>query len=48
MSVCRQEVPALQPATVGENHRFRCHLDEEARTRIWDQKRAALAAEDAA
>jgi peptide/nickel transport system ATP-binding protein len=48
MSVCRQEVPPLELAKVGEDHRFRCHLDEEARARIWDQKRAALASEDAA
>jgi peptide/nickel transport system ATP-binding protein len=48
MSVCRQELPELELSTVGANHRFRCHLDDEARTRIWSQKKAALVAEDAA
>jgi peptide/nickel transport system ATP-binding protein len=48
MNVCRQELPALDPSSVGEAHLFRCHLDDEARTRIWAQKRAALVSEDAA
>jgi peptide/nickel transport system ATP-binding protein len=48
MNVCRQELPPLAPSTVGEDHLFRCHLDEEARTRIWTQKKAALVSEDAA
>jgi hypothetical protein len=48
MNVCRQEVPPLAASTVGDDHRFRCHLDEEARTRIWTQKKAALVSEDAA
>jgi peptide/nickel transport system ATP-binding protein len=46
MNVCRQELPALEPAAVGSEHRFRCHLDEEARSRIWSQKKAALATEE--
>jgi len=33
---------------VGDEHLFRCHLDEEARNRIWTQKKAALVSEDAA
>ena len=48
MNVCRQELPPLEVSTVGEDHRFRCHLDDEARARIWSQKRAALVSEDAA
>jgi peptide/nickel transport system ATP-binding protein len=48
MNVCRTELPGLNASTVGEDHRFRCHLDEEARTRIWTQKKAALVSEDAA
>jgi peptide/nickel transport system ATP-binding protein len=48
MNVCRQELPALELSSVGQEHRFRCHLDDEARARIWDQKRAALVSEDAA
>jgi peptide/nickel transport system ATP-binding protein len=48
MSVCRTELPGLDLSTVGEDHRFRCHLDEEARARIWTQKKAALVSEDAA
>jgi peptide/nickel transport system ATP-binding protein len=48
MNVCHTELPGLNASTVGEDHRFRCHLDEEARTRIWTQKKAALVSEDAA
>jgi peptide/nickel transport system ATP-binding protein len=48
MNVCRQELPALELSSVGTDHRFRCHLDDEARARIWSQKRAALVSEDAA
>jgi peptide/nickel transport system ATP-binding protein len=48
MNECRVELPELRPSTVGENHAFRCHLDEEARARIWSGKRAAMMAEDAA
>jgi peptide/nickel transport system ATP-binding protein len=47
MPVCRQELPALELSAVGHEHRFRCHLDDEARARIWNQKRAALAGEAA-
>ncbi len=47
MNVCRQELPALELSPHGVDHRFRCHLDQEARDRIWDQKKRALA-EDAA
>jgi peptide/nickel transport system ATP-binding protein len=48
MSICRTELPGLDLSTVGNDHRFRCHLDEESRTRIWNQKKAALVSEDAA
>jgi peptide/nickel transport system ATP-binding protein len=46
MDVCRQELPPLEHSVQGEDHLFRCHLDAEARTRIWDQKSAALQAQD--
>src|SRR5579884_1088274 len=48
MDVCRQELPELRPALGDETHRFRCHLDDEARARIWDAKRAKLVTEDVA
>jgi peptide/nickel transport system ATP-binding protein len=48
MNICRTELPGLDLSTVGSDHRFRCHLDDEARTRIWAQKKAALVSEDAA
>jgi peptide/nickel transport system ATP-binding protein len=48
MDICRQKLPELALSSVGEEHRFRCHLDDEARTRIWEQKRLALVSEDAA
>jgi peptide/nickel transport system ATP-binding protein len=48
MDVCRRELPPLELSVQGEEHRFRCHLDEEARARIWDAKRTALSAQDAA
>jgi peptide/nickel transport system ATP-binding protein len=48
MNVCRTELPELRQAEVGAEHLFRCHLDDEARARIWSLKRAALVSEDAA
>jgi peptide/nickel transport system ATP-binding protein len=48
MNVCRTDLPELERSVQGENHLFRCHLDEEARTRIWTAKRAGMATEDAA
>jgi oligopeptide/dipeptide ABC transporter ATP-binding protein len=42
---CRVELPELRPSTVGTDHRFRCHLEEEDRARIWAAKKAALTAE---
>jgi peptide/nickel transport system ATP-binding protein len=48
MDVCRRELPELELSTQGADHRFRCHLDDEARTRIWAQKSAALGAEETA
>jgi peptide/nickel transport system ATP-binding protein len=39
---CREELPELRPAAVGEGHRFRCHLGDEDRARIWAEKKAAL------
>jgi peptide/nickel transport system ATP-binding protein len=45
---CREELPELGAGTVGENHRFRCHLADEDRARIWDAKKAALDAEGSA
>jgi peptide/nickel transport system ATP-binding protein len=48
MNVCRTELPALDPSSVGTDHRYRCHLDDETRARVWTQKKAALVSEDAA
>jgi peptide/nickel transport system ATP-binding protein len=48
MDVCRSELPELRPSKHGEDHRFRCHLDDETRERTWAAKRAALTAKDAA
>jgi peptide/nickel transport system ATP-binding protein len=48
MNVCREELPELEASVQGEDHRFRCHLDDEARARIWNQKHAALTAEETA
>jgi peptide/nickel transport system ATP-binding protein len=48
MDICRTELPGLDASPVGVDHRFRCHLDDEARARIWEQKRAATISEDAA
>ncbi len=39
---CRAELPELRAGIVGVNHRFRCHLADEERARIWDAKKAAL------
>jgi peptide/nickel transport system ATP-binding protein len=48
MDVCRTDLPELRASTHGEEHWFRCHLDDETRVRIWDSKKAALVAQDAA
>jgi peptide/nickel transport system ATP-binding protein len=48
MDICRQELPGLDLSTVGIDHRFRCHLDEETRARIWEKKRLVLIGADAA
>ncbi|MGH3001758.1 MAG: ABC transporter ATP-binding protein [Gaiellaceae bacterium] len=48
MDICRVELPALEASVQGVDHLFRCHLDDEARTRIWNQKRALLATEETA
>jgi peptide/nickel transport system ATP-binding protein len=47
---CREELPDLRTGVgaVGEGHRFRCHLGDDERARIWDAKKAALAAEGSA
>ena len=42
---CRQELPELRPAPLGAEHRFRCHLEDEDRARIWAAKKAALTAD---
>ena len=39
---CREELPELVPARGKADHRFRCHLDEAERERIWAAKKAAL------
>jgi peptide/nickel transport system ATP-binding protein len=48
MDICHKELPELEASVQGVDHYFRCHLDEEARARIWNQKRAALAIEETA
>jgi len=48
MSRCRTELPELRLSPQGEGHRFRCHLEDEERTRIWQGKHAALVGEGAA
>jgi len=39
---CREELPELRAGAIGENHRFRCHLSDEDRARIWEEKKAAF------
>jgi peptide/nickel transport system ATP-binding protein len=48
MNVCRTDLPELLPSPQGEGHLFRCHLDDESRTRIWQVKKDAMVKEDAA
>ena len=48
MDICRVELPELELSPVGVEHRFRCHLDAEARERIWNAKKAGMVSEDAA
>jgi peptide/nickel transport system ATP-binding protein len=38
---CREELPELRSGAVGQGHRFRCHLADEDRARIWEAKKAA-------
>jgi peptide/nickel transport system ATP-binding protein len=47
---CREELPELRGSAgaVGEGHRFRCHLGDEERARIWEAKKASLTAEGSA
>jgi peptide/nickel transport system ATP-binding protein len=42
---CREELPELRASAgvVGEGHRFRCHLADDERARIWEAKKASLA-----
>jgi peptide/nickel transport system ATP-binding protein len=39
---CREELPELVAARGKADHRFRCHLDDAERERIWAAKKAAL------
>ena len=48
MDVCRTDLPELRPSPQGEGHFFRCHLDDEARARIWQGKKEAMVKADAA
>ena len=48
MNVCSEQLPELRPSPMGDEHRFRCHLDDETRSRVWSAKHAAMLAEDAA
>jgi peptide/nickel transport system ATP-binding protein len=45
---CREELPELRAGAVGHEHRFRCHLADEDRARIWEAKKAAFEAEGSA
>jgi peptide/nickel transport system ATP-binding protein len=45
MDVCRRELPELRASTT-PGHRFRCHLDDTTRDRIWNAKRAAMSVEE--
>jgi peptide/nickel transport system ATP-binding protein len=45
---CREELPELRAGAVGREHRFRCHLADEDRARIWEAKKAAFEAEGSA
>jgi peptide/nickel transport system ATP-binding protein len=42
---CRVELPDLRQSPFGDEHRFRCHLDEADRTQIWGRKQAVISAE---
>jgi peptide/nickel transport system ATP-binding protein len=39
---CREVLPGLDPARGKADHRFRCHLDDAERERIWTAKKATL------
>jgi peptide/nickel transport system ATP-binding protein len=39
---CREELPELDLAPGKDDHRYRCHLDDAERERIWAAKKAAL------
>ena len=41
---CREELPELEVARGKVDHRFRCHLDDAERERIWAAKKASMAA----
>ena len=41
---CREQLPELAAARGKSDHRYRCHLDDAERERIWTAKKAALAA----
>ena len=45
---CREELPDLRAGAVGEGHRFRCHLADEDRARIWEAKKATFETEGTA
>jgi peptide/nickel transport system ATP-binding protein len=47
---CREELPELRTSdgVVGEGHRFRCHLADDERGRIWEAKKAAFEAQGSA
>jgi peptide/nickel transport system ATP-binding protein len=45
---CREELPELRAGTLGHEHRFRCHLADEDRARIWEAKKATFETEGSA
>ena len=38
------KLPDLDLSPAGDDHRFRCHLDDETRARIWTVKKAGMVA----
>jgi peptide/nickel transport system ATP-binding protein len=45
---CREELPELRAGALGDDHRFRCHLADEDRARIWEAKKATFETEGSA
>jgi hypothetical protein len=48
MDICRKELPELERSAYGDDHYYRCHLDDETRTRTWQRKRELYMSQGAA